>query len=238
MPEQKPRSPRLWHVIVGVLAPSFLLCLLMVLLISLKMIGYYFLLIPARLGLVQLAAPSEIWRVDLRTATQVRIVLERPGLYAAYSLDTEILTRADRACQDGFAPWFHVQLETTGETIPLSCVARGMALYDTPFAAGRPFYTFEVRTPGKYLVQYSHAQGVLYIVPDYTTGHEAAIVAIYVVEFLILLIPPGLVIYLQLRYRQARVRRITDPQKQRHARGDAFWQAEMQKRQGKKGPEE
>lgn len=75
-----------------------------------------------------------------------------------------------------------------GDPVQVSLIGRGMAIYDTPLARGRPLAGFEIVYPGIYTMAYPGRPVTIYILPDYLSGSEGRITFIVCLEIGMLLL--------------------------------------------------
>lgn len=193
------QPPRIRNIVFGIMLFTVLICLLCNLSSTMKQVGNVFLYLPSRLGLIQLVRPGEIHTIDLRTTSPTLLDITRPGQYAVYTDDYDLLLAN---VLDGPA-WLQVKSHTTGERVKVVSVGRGTRPYDTCLVAGRPIFVFEVTTPDRYEIAYYFRYASISIVPDYTTGKESAIVFAYIVQIAILLTLVVIVYY--LHYQRHRI---------------------------------
>jgi hypothetical protein len=133
----------------------------------------------------------------------------------------------------GASSWLSVKAHTTGETIKVLSVERGMRPYDTPLAEGRPIFAFEVDAPDIFEFWYPSRSASISIVPDYTTGKEPIIVLAYILQIAILVVPFGIVYYRRYQRQRTRIKNIEGSQAQKRAQGETFWKSEIQARKEK-----
>lgn len=229
MSDRDYQSPRILNIVIA--CAMFLVLLGM--LWTIKQIGDIFLYLPSQLGLVQRVAPKEIHQMDLHTGSSTSLEITRPGRYMVFTDDYYLLLDSARS-----RVYDRVQLEvrshTTGEPVNVVPVDRGVRLYDTPLAKGRPIFAFEVTASGSYEIELLEFYNTsVAIAPDYTTGKEAIIVLSFLVQLVTLLAPIGVFYYRRHQRYQTHIARIRETQMRRQTRGQEFWELEIQKRQKK-----
>jgi hypothetical protein len=228
MSDQNYQPPSIRNILLGILLFIVLVGLFINLPSAMKLVGNVFLYIPSQLGLIQRVRPGDVHTIDLRTASPTLVDIGKPGRYAVYTDDYDLLMNN---VLNGVV-WLRINSHTTGEPVKVVPVERGARPYDTSLAAGRPILIFEVSVPDSYEFGYYFRYAFITIVPDYTTGKEPVIVLAYTVQIAILLTFLGIVRYLYLQ------RHRTLPQSRgmvktgRRIKGRAFWEAKNQK--GKK----
>jgi hypothetical protein len=145
------------------------------------------------------------------TNPQATIRIPKPGRYAVYTGDLDLLERIGLVAK----PLLTVVSQPAGLAVELSFVRRGLRPYDTPRAKGRPVYRFAIEQPGFYQVTYlgRSIAAVVSIAPDYSTGRESTITLAYVLQAVLLALLPGAVYY-----RRRKARRSLEKQLQQQKR--------------------
>jgi hypothetical protein len=228
MTDQNYHPPRIRNVIIGAMAFVALVVLLWNLGEVVKRVGEVFLYIPAQLGLIRRVAPQEIIRMDSPAVVETL----QPGRYMVFgggwgpalsTVSGEIL--------------INIQSQTTAEDIKIVRVQRGLRPYDTPLAEGRPMLEFEIPSAGLYEIVFTgHPDDLdkaIEIVPDYTTGKDSVLWVAYSVQIALLIIILVIVSYPRYQRRRARIQKIEAPQKKMQSKGQAFWDAQVQKDKNK-----
>jgi hypothetical protein len=223
--------PRIQTIIIAGVIFMASLGMLWTLRSSIKQVGDIFLYLPSKMGLVERVAPEEIHIVDLNTASPTSIELTKPGKYIVFT-DSYYLLRDSARSNAYDKARLEVISHITGEALNVVTVDRGVRPYDTPLAAGRPIFAFEVSASGSYEIMLLESLNTsVAIVPDYTSGKEPIIGLAFVVQLILLLAPFGIIYYRRHQRYQARIQNIRKPQIQRQTKGQAFWTAEIQKGQ-------
>jgi hypothetical protein len=163
-----------------------------------KYAGAVLTFVPAQLGLMDAVTPDEVMPVDM-SASPTSLAFGKPGKYALFTDSYDLLVINDAVVAAQGKPWFRLVSESEGE-IEITLVQRGMALYDTPFAKGRPVAHFEIVEHGTYSMIHPARPTQAFVVPDYTFGSEAWIAFLMVLQGLIL----ALLLWRWWRARQAR----------------------------------
>ena len=214
------RPPKLRSIFLGIVAALIAIMLLCSLGEVVKFTGSAFLLVPKWLGLTQVVEPEEVRTVDLATTpNQIRFV--RPGLYAVYTDDYDLLVITDALIKQKGSAWLKVKALNNGQAIPVTFVERGLQPYDTPLAKGRPALNFFIAAPGAYELTHPRRNVKIFIVPDYTTGNETALTAFYVLQIGLV---AGLVVYAYRRRTRTQRAYAKALQEQSIQRAEAMWQ--------------
>jgi hypothetical protein len=151
----------------------------------LKIAGSPFLIIPSLLGIVQRVVPEDVRTVKMSDSSTTEY-FPQPGLYAVYVDDSDLLSISDSLMNANRNPWLKVKAVNTGEQVPAHFIDRGLQLYDTPYAKGRPVINFAITRPGDYELSYPRRNLSISIVPDYTSGHETLLTLLYVGQIVLL----------------------------------------------------
>lgn len=158
-----------------------------------KRVGAVFYFLPAQLGIVQQTGRGEVWRYRLDSMPDV-ISFAEPGRYAVYTGDYDLLTITDSLRQQDAPSWLTVKAADTGERVTVDYVGRGMRLYDSHLAPGRPVLTIQIPRAGFYTLEHSARPALIAIARDYVTGTEGRILAVFFVES-VLIASPFLLFY-------------------------------------------
>jgi hypothetical protein len=192
-----------------------------------KVVGAGLMVIPSALGIVQRVSSQEVLTYDLsKSPTDVGI--GRPGRYAVYAYDYDLLTTSDQLDQSMGEPWITLKSQTTGEAVPVTFVSRGMRAYDTPLAKGRPVLSFVINRPGVYVMLHPAKPATISIVRDYVTGKERTITLAFLAQTAVVVIP---LMFLSTRRYLVRRSARKAAQRQRRAETDAFWREQAQRSQ-------
>jgi hypothetical protein len=189
-----------------------------------KLVGLPLMVIPSSLGLAQTVAPADIQHMNL-AESEGALEIAKPGRYALYTADWDLLTVTETGMQQHNAPWLVVTSQATGAQVPVTYVERGLRPYDTPFAPGRPVFTFEVPNWGVYTIQHPTKPAQVAFVPDYTTGRERDLALFMTAEVLVIVLPFAIILGRRYVRRRAE-RRAAQDDKRRAA--DAFWERRSQ----------
>ncbi len=183
-----------------------------------KVLGAPFLFLPDKLGIIRQVHRAEVISFHLnQSPTTVTLAA---GRYAVYVADIDLLTATDLIIEADGPPWLAVKSLDTGQPQPVSFITRGMALYDTPLAPGRPIMSFAAPAAGRYELTQTPRPVQAALVPDYTSGHETRLLLIYIVQLAVILGVPAL---LYVRRHREEWEMAAALRAQRRVEADAFW---------------
>jgi hypothetical protein len=151
-----------------------------------KYIGATLTFIPSQLGLFQVVSRNEVMPVDIHSSP-TSITFTKPGRYLLYTDNYDLQVINDAIIAANGKPWVNIQSES-GEPVQVSLITRGMAIYDTPLAGGRPVVGFEIVSPGVYSMAHPRRPVNIYIVPDYLSGKEGKITFYICLEIVIVVL--------------------------------------------------
>jgi hypothetical protein len=186
-----PKAPRFRDMIAAVVALILLVFAFINLGVVVKLIGAGLMVIPSALGVVHQVGPQEIFAYDL-SSSPTTLGIGRPGRYSVYAYDYDLLTVSDQLVQSGALPWITLESQASGEKVPVTFVTRGLRLYDTPLAKGRPALSFVITQPGSYIMRHPTKPTTIWVVRDYITGKEKLVTAVFLIEIALVAIPVGL----------------------------------------------
>lgn len=204
------RPPRIRSIVLGIALVVVLLVLLCSLSQVVKWVGTAFLYLPARLGIVRLVTADEAIPVDLSTQGNT-IQIKAPGRYEVYVDDADLLSLTDAMSDSGALPWLKMTRVSTGATVLIEYVTRGLLPYDTPVVPGRPVFAVEIASPGEFQLTHTVRHATIWYVPDYATGNESRFAGVIAVQVLILLMILGVVYYRRQQRRQERLAELRQP---------------------------
>ena len=187
----EPQAPTFRAMLVGIVMVIIGMMLVCALGDVLKVVGSPFLFIPGVLGIVQTVGPEDVRTVEMADSPTI-VRLMQPGLYAVYVDDADLLTVTDALINANGNPWLKVKALDNGENIRATLIERGLRLYDTPYARGRPVINFAITRPGAYELTHPRRNITMSIVPDYTTGRETLLAFIYLVQIALVV---GIVVF-------------------------------------------
>lgn len=178
-------NPTFRSIFAGIAAAILLFVAFLNLPILFKSAGAVLGFIPSKIGLIQVVKPEEVTPVDLSTSPST-IVLEQPGDYLLYTNNYDLLVINDAIVEAGSDVWLTIVSEK-GDEIPVTLISRGMAVYDTIHANGRPVAMFTIDAPGTYSITHPTRYAIASVVPDYVNGHENWITFLYIAEVALLI---------------------------------------------------
>ena len=219
------RDPAIRNVVIGILLFAVFLVTVCSLPQVVKTLGAGLLYLPSRLGLVEMVHRDQVQAIDMHSAPP-QINLPQARRYAVYTDDYDLLVMSDEITRSGAEPWLVVLSPGSHAELRLTGVERGLMPYDSPFAAGRPVYTFEVIEPGVHDVIFPRRTAAFYVLPDTTSGKERLILLVYAVQVAILVAAIAVPFRRAARNRRARLEAMLPP---RPAQADDFWKAESRR---------
>ena len=149
-----------------------------------KYVGAALTFIPGKLGLIHVVSSNEVMPVDMSTSP-TKLTFTKPGRYSFFTDNYDLLVINDAIIESKGKPWLKIFTESKDE-IEITLIERGLAIFDTPLAKGRPAATFEITEPGMYTMNHPTRPMVAYIVPDYTTGRENWIVFLMISQIMVI----------------------------------------------------
>ena len=186
-----------------------------------KSTGLMLMFIPAKLGFIDVVMPLDVvpHSIDRNPST---ITISEPGQYFFYTDNYDLLVINDAIAGTDAKPWLNMQSTESGVKVEVTMVERGLSIFDTPFAHGRPVLMFTIAEPGTYLMMHPTRPGnYLFLVPDLTTGKENLILFVIAVEVVLV----GIVIIIMVRRRTASSRQLQkEMQANNRARVERTWQ--------------
>jgi hypothetical protein len=185
----------------------------------LKKMGDTLLFVPEKMGLVQRVRPDEVRSLKL-VAGKVIIQRFEPGKYLIYTNDTQLFlaleTRA-RGTDEEEQPWLTVRsADDSLSRHSVMSVIRGLRLYDTPQAEGRPILRFDIDKTGDYEIRYGLTRfgAAVSVVPDRASGKEWRIAWLSLIQIAVVLGP--FCAYFARRWKKAIASRRRLQKEQRH----------------------
>jgi len=198
-----------------------------------KWLGLPFVFIPSQLGLTNMVTPAEVMQFNLASAPTT-VNFTRPGRYAVYANDYDLLVTTDLLIEAEAMPWLTIMSQETGKRINVAFISRGLMPYDTPFARGRPIMTFIIKTAGVYGMNHPAKPADIFITPDYTSENEALIRLLFLLQVGLIALVLGV-----LYYRRQRPKLLAHKiqQKERRESAEALWKAADERRKKIEGKE-
>lgn len=167
------QPPRFRTIVLGLSVGILILGSMFILGDNVKWLGWPLLYLPAQLGVVQQVTSAEA-HVLPKTLGFTPLAIQHPGRYTVFANDFKMLQKTDADLVNQHRPWFEVRPAQDQPSLPVSYVQRGLSFYDSPFAAGRPIFTFSITTPSTYAILAPRSASIT-VIPDYTTDRETTI---------------------------------------------------------------
>jgi hypothetical protein len=189
-----------------------------------KLIGSPLLFLPERMHLIDNLHAGDITRIDLDGKLEMVFDFMQPGLYAIYTANTSLLLSTNARVDEGKLPTIHVVEANGGNEIPIYYFQRGLRIFDTRFARGRPILGFHIERPGRYVLLSPSIEATIFLVPDYTTGKEGLLTLAFLIQVGIIFTPIAFLFYRQYRKQRDRMRQLNGL---KHIQGEVFWQTQF-----------
>jgi hypothetical protein len=213
------KSPTLRNILVGVLIFFAIVLMFSSLDNLVKTLGRVLMIVPSQMGFYPLPSADEVLPVNL-ASNPTDLTLIHAGTYQVFADDYDLLSITLQIENSQSSPWLVVRSKASGASIPVNFVHRGLRLYDTPYAAGRPIFSIDFPSPGVYQLSHPSKPASLYFVPDQTSKYAGTILVSFVVE--IALLAGLVVIYFRAR-RRAQSMRIREIEARTRERAEQFW---------------
>jgi len=186
-----------------------------------KSTGTALMFVPAKLGIIDMVMPQDVVPQSIEHNPST-ITISKPGHYLFYTNNYDLLVVNDAIASSDAKPWLNMQSAESGTKVEITMIERGLSIFDTPFARGRPVLMFTIIEPGTYQMRHPTRPGdYLYLVPDVTTGKETLITFVIVVEVALV----GGVIVIMIRRRTAPSRELRKKmQANNRTRVERTWQ--------------
>ena len=178
-------QPTFRSILAGIAAGILLLLAFFNLSTLFKSLGAVLGFLPDQIGLIQVVHPEEVMTVDMSVSPST-INFTEPGDYLVYTNNYDLLVINDAVVEAQSDGWLTIESESE-ERIPVQFISRGMALYDTIYAKGRPVARFTIESPGSYHILHPTRYDTANIVPNYISGRENWITFIYLAELAIII---------------------------------------------------
>jgi hypothetical protein len=213
------KTPTLRNILVGVF-----IFLVIVLIFSsmdnlVKTLGRVLMIVPSQMGFYPLSSADEVVPMDLRS-NPTDLTFIHAGTYQVFADDYDLLSITMQVEQAKGAPWLVVRSKTSGAPITVNFVHRGLRLYDTPYAAGRPIFSLDIPSTGVYQLSHPTKPASIYFVPDVTSPYASTITYSILIE--IALLAGLLFAYYQSR-RKTQSARIREIENRTRERAEQFW---------------
>ncbi|MCD4672949.1 MAG: hypothetical protein K8R77_09830 [Anaerolineaceae bacterium] len=216
------KTPKIYAIAAGVIVFLILLIAFFTLGQVVKSFGNIFLFLPEQLGIIQTPKRAEIAEVNMSNPpTTLRF--EQPGLYTVYTIDYDLLIINDELTKHELDPWLKITEIASGKPVKVDYVERGLRIYDTPLAKGRPIHTFFIETPGAYEVSHVTKNVSIYFLPDYITGNEDLLAMSYLGQLAVILVIAGIFYQRNAKKRAVKIQEVKLLKKIQEDEGKQFW---------------
>jgi hypothetical protein len=213
------KSPTLRNILVGVFIFMVIILMFSSLDNVVKTFGRILMLVPSQMGFYPLTSGDEVVPLDLKTnPTDLNFI--HAGTYQVFANDYDLLNITMQMEQAQGSPWLVIQSKASGASIPVTFVHRGLRIYDTPYAAGRPIFSVNIPSPGIYQLTHPSRPVSIYFVPDETSNYAGTILISFLVE--IALVISLVWLYYRSR-RQKQYARIREIEARTRERAEQFW---------------
>lgn len=227
MSETDSNSPKVSSILIGIIIFIILLVSVCSLSEVIKTLGAPFLYIPRQLGVIDSVTKADLIVVDMNRSPD-EIYFGKPGRYAAYAINYDILTTSDALMEAGAVPWLRLTSKSTNQEAEIVFVHRGILPFDSPLAKGRQILTFVIPEAGTYTAVHMTNPDKIYILPDYVTGKEKTLLFWYLLQILVILTPIALLIQKNRAKKKKKIDEIIGLKKNN---GEDFWQKELNSQQ-------
>jgi hypothetical protein len=204
------RAPSFRSIAGGCLLALLILAPLLFISTVVKWVGFPFLFLPQRLGLLPAATRADVRTIDLSTSSN-QVDLPAAGAYLVYTDSFEILDVTLKLEQSNATPWLRVSDPSTGAVVPLTYVERGLMPFDPVFVPGRPIFRFVAGRPGPYAVEHITRNSRLAVIPDRTTGYEMQMLLAALVQTVLVVWLVGSLVRRRARERASRIEALLAP---------------------------
>lgn len=194
MANESYRPPRVGTIGLGIGLFVVLLILVCSLSQGVKWAGAALLFLPERLGLAEPVHRAEITPLDMQISP-LQVSFAYAQAYHIYTSDYDLLVISDVLAQSDAPAWLTVIQSGTDARVQVTILGRGLMPYDSPLAAGRPVLAMQIEEAGSYILDFPTRKATMTIVPDRTTGREAAILTTFAVQLAVLAAPLAVALY-------------------------------------------
>lgn len=216
------KSPTIFAILAGVITFIILLIAFFTLSQVVKSVGNVFLFLPDKLGIIQTVKRTEIAEVNM-SHPPTNLYFDKPGLYTVYTNDYDLLIINDELIKHKMDPWLEINEISSGTSVKVDYVERGLRIYDTPLAKGRPIHTFSIENPGTYEIGHLTKPVSIYFLPDYMTGNEDLIAISFLGQLAILTVVGGAFYRRKAKVRAAKVQEVKNLKKINNNDSKQFW---------------
>ena len=190
MKDESYNPPTVRNILLGILLFAVMLAFLGYLGDITKWTGELLYFLPSRFGLIERVRPHEVIILEF-SENPSQVYFPAPGRYAFYTSNIDLLEMSNvLMASPGAIPWLVFTSNSTSRVVPVEFIHRGLSIYDTPFARGRPIFSFYIPEAGTYTLAHPTRDTYVYLTPDSFTGREQLLVVVALAE----IIPLGLLI--------------------------------------------
>ena len=175
-----PEPPTYRSILLGVLLAILLFLGLFRIGVVAKAVGAMFMWLPEKLGLIEMVYPEDVIEVDIERSPS-RAELPASGPYLVYTKNLDLLTINDAVVESDAPPWLSVASQD-GRAVSVELIERGLIMFDTPFAPGRPVARFGVSEPGTVDITHPRRPDKAFLVPDYITGRIELLTMLTIIQ--------------------------------------------------------
>ncbi len=228
MTSESYRAPKVSSILIGIILAVILLIFMCTLSQGVKYAGTGLMVVPSSLGVVRQVQREEVQNLFMKNSPTL-VIVNTPGKFQVYTDDYDLLTTTMQLSDSKSPPWMKIKNAVTGAVVNVEYIHRGLRIYDTPLAKGRPILTFDITAPGSFEITHPERSVSIYLVPDYTTGRESAINLWFGIQIAALAAVFAFLYTRQRAKKMKAIREIDELGKRR--RGKDFWQAQTEKHQ-------
>ena len=188
-----PKQPTIRSIVLGIALVILAILAFIRIPDIVKYAGTVLMYVPAKLRVIDMVMPKDVVALPI-DKNPSSITFPSPGKYALYTDNYNLLVIHDAVLGSKAEPW--VKIQTENVQVEMTMIERGLIWHDTPFARGRPIFSFTVSQPGTYEFIHPARPDNMYLVPDVTTGKEVYISFVIIMEVVIVV---GAVLYARRR---------------------------------------
>jgi hypothetical protein len=215
-----PRPPTIRSILLGIILLVIAILAFIRIPDVVKYAGSAVMYLPAKLGLFDMVSPQEVTPVSIRENPST-ISFPEAGQYALFTDNYNLLVIHDAVMASNAEPWVKIESDEFDTQVEMIMIERGLAWYDTPFARGRPIFTFQIDQPGTYDFIHPARKDHMYLVPDTVTGQEGLITFWVVAEISLV---AAVLTYVYRKRNAGMRRRRSDVLAQNRARVQDTWE--------------
>jgi hypothetical protein len=223
-----PKQPTIRSIVLGIALVILAVLAFIRIPDIVKYAGTVLMYVPAKLGVIDMVLPKDVIALPI-DKNPSSITFSSPGKYALYTDNYNLLVIHDAILASESEPWVKIQSEELNAQVKMTMIERGLVWHDTPFARGRPIFSFTVAQPGTYEFIHPARPDNMYLVPDVTTGKEFYIGFVVFMEIIIIV---GAILYARRRQIATSRRKRKEVLEQNRERVEQTW-TKIKERQDK-----